>query len=167
LLEGRERPRNADESLDIGEALATKGRYIEAIPFIAAGVDADEISKERRDPARYVAACCAVLAASQKPNDGQTNISESTRSQWRRQALTWLRADWNAKQQSFEQLPDGKSQLRALLTHWLDDPDLTSVRDTEALQTLSSEERAEWSAFWKQVRETLDRAQRDTPAEPK
>jgi hypothetical protein len=46
----------------------------------------------------------------------------------------------------------------ARLKCWLASPDFAAVRDASALAGLSAPERAEWSAFWDDVRANADRA---------
>jgi hypothetical protein len=43
---------------------------------------------------------------------------------------------------------------------WQDDPDLARLRESNALDEIPAEERAEWIALWKQVRDSLDGAER-------
>ena len=64
------------------------------------------------------------------------------------QKLGRLRTDlrsWRAN-------PKGSLQM---LEHVLVDPDFAGVRDEECLAKLPAAERAEWVAFWKEVREAL------------
>jgi hypothetical protein len=54
--------------------------------------------------------------------------------------------------------------IQQRLAHWQRDPDLASVRDPQALDRLSDNERAAWQALWREVDELAKRvAQRDEP----
>jgi hypothetical protein len=43
------------------------------------------------------------------------------------------------------------------IQHWLEDSDLTSVRETASLSARSAEERKAWVSFWSDVAALLER----------
>ena len=47
--------------------------------------------------------------------------------------------------------------MRQTLTHWRADPDLTGVRDQDALAKLPEDERAKWQELWGEVDGLLQR----------
>jgi tetratricopeptide (TPR) repeat protein len=87
---------------------------------------------------RFDAARSAVLTA---------NTAESLQNREVRllqaNAIDWLRSDLNALVQD---LP--MPELLRRLDEWLEDSELASVRDVEALAAFPPNERAEWTQFW-------------------
>jgi hypothetical protein len=51
-----------------------------------------------------------------------------------------------------------RAQVKTRLTRWQADPDLAGLREPDALDRLSAEERHEWLALWKEVGALLKRA---------
>jgi serine/threonine-protein kinase len=95
---------------------------------------------------RYNAACAAVLAGCGQTVD--TALTTSERQRWRRQALTWLRADLGAWRRV---LPGSPALVVEKLRHWQSDPDLAGLREPEALKRLPEEERAAGARLWADV----------------
>src|SRR5262249_27361485 len=77
---------------------------------------------------RYNAACAAALAGCGQGKDAAA-LNATERLRWRRQALTWLRAELVARAR---QLASGSleqaAQTRRALEHWRRDSDLAGVR---------------------------------------
>jgi hypothetical protein len=103
---------------------------------------------------RYNAACCAALAGCGQGKDAG-RLDAGARGGWRRQALTWLRADLAARARQSKGGPD--RQARQVLESWRHDTDLAGVRDDKALAKLPLAERREWLAFWADVKTLLER----------
>jgi hypothetical protein len=77
---------------------------------------------------------------------------------FRHWTLGWLRDDLRAYAQLAEQNnPAVKQAIQQPLTHWLQDPNLASVRDPPALDRLADNERMAWQALWRDVDELLTR----------
>ncbi len=111
---------------------------------------------------RYSAACSAALAGCGKGKD-QPPPADAERAKLRGQALTWLRAEFSAKAKVRETgTPGATKDLHGTLQHWREDPDLSGVRDPEALAKLPEAERATWRALWAEV-ESLEKRLRTTP----
>jgi serine/threonine protein kinase/cytochrome c-type biogenesis protein CcmH/NrfG len=135
------------------------------LPFAAARLYADAFAAESRRAEylaaglRYKAACCAALAAGDQGEDAGT-LDDKERPRWRKQALTWLRADLAAYAKL---LGGGKAQDRALvreqLRDWQRDPDLLGLRHPAALAPLPADERQAWKKFWEDVTALLRRAE--------
>jgi serine/threonine protein kinase len=105
---------------------------------------------------RYNAACHAVQAASK---DKSTRLGARERSRWRKQALTWLRADlavWEKRLAGKK--PGSPKAVLHRVGQWLTDADLASVRDLGALARLPAGERDVWVELWKDVAALLARA---------
>src|SRR5262249_1490235 len=102
---------------------------------------------------RYNAACAAALAATCEPLDG---LDDADRSAWQKQALVWLAADLAELKKSSESqipkpgvdFPQGYPSLAAYLSHWLRDPDLAGIRDSNRLKWVPAAEREGFEAFW-------------------
>jgi tetratricopeptide (TPR) repeat protein len=97
---------------------------------------------------RYNAACAAALAGCGLGNDASM-LSDEERTQWRQQALDWLRAE---RKHWFEQTDrDHLTETTRLLAHSLRDPDLSGVRDARSVAQLPTDERDAWLQFWREV----------------
>jgi serine/threonine-protein kinase len=115
------------------------------------------ISSEWKAGRRYNAACAAALAGCGKGQDAPP-LDDQTRTQWRKQALNWLRADlgmWS------EQLASNSAAtrrtLRLTLRHWQQDPDLAGLRDPSALASLPTSDQKACEAVWSDVTAVLAR----------
>src|SRR5262249_46141954 len=88
------------------------------------------------------------------------------RLRWRRQALTWLRADLRAWQQRLAPEPARASAIVSQqMQHWLKDTDFAGVRRPLALRRLPAEERAAWSRLWADVAQLRDQTKEPTPSD--
>src|SRR5262249_33074438 len=93
---------------------------------------------------RYDAARCAALAGCGQGKDAGT-LNAAARLRWRRQALTWLRAELAARDGQLKDGPPAEAtQARQALEHWRRDSDLAGVRQKEALARLPAEEQSAW-----------------------
>jgi serine/threonine-protein kinase len=158
-LLGKEQPASVAECLLLVEmCLEHKQLYAGAVRFSA--------ELFRRDPSltapalehRLKGSRAAVLAGCGQGKDAGT-LDEKERARLRRQALDWLRADLTV----WARLLAGgnrtdREKARAALQGWLKDPDLAGVRDAARLTGLPADERAAWSACWREVETLLARA---------
>jgi serine/threonine-protein kinase len=119
---------------------------------------------------RYGAARAAVLAAAGQGEDAR-NLPDKVAVMFRRQALSWLRADLKyyadlLKREKNVTAPfnkDGKNAtpfVRQRLEHWQKDPDLASVREEQALDKLPEADRTAWRQLWSDVDELRDKTKR-------
>jgi tetratricopeptide (TPR) repeat protein len=138
----RYKKRYGDAALLYGKALAAEPKRGEGLGNVL----------------RYNAACAAVLAASGK-GAGADKLDAPHKALLRRQALDWLQADLAERAKLLAQNPATAEPIRKDLQSWLDDADLSSVRDAKGRVTLPQEERAIWMKLWGDVRDLLDRAQ--------
>jgi tetratricopeptide (TPR) repeat protein len=100
---------------------------------------------------RYDAACSAALAAGGKAKDA-VNVDDKEKARLRSLALSWLRADLAAWRKLAESAkPVDRAQAHARMHHWLQDPDLASVRGKEAVDKIPAAERQGWGALWEDV----------------
>src|SRR5262249_53259986 len=80
--------------------------------------EADPKLADRLRAKRYNAACAAVLAGCGQGKDAGT-LGGADRAGWRRQALTWLRADLAARASQLKSwFPGQATQARQALEHW-------------------------------------------------
>jgi hypothetical protein len=79
---------------------------------------------------------------------------------WRRQALTWLRADLAAFRHLLTRSPRAAPAVAGTLKRWQADPDLAGLRAGE-LKQLPAEERAACARLWADVAGLLRRAERE------
>ena len=98
---------------------------------------------------RYNAACCAAMSASGRGRR-LTTTATTPAADARRSALEWLRDDLSARTRRPADA-DNKAQRLRILTRWKTDPDLSALRDPEALDRLPGPERDAWRVLWKAV----------------
>jgi hypothetical protein len=100
---------------------------------------------------RINAACAAARAGCGSGEDGSW-LGTAERLRWRRQALTWLRADLRAWQQLLDRDPaKGRAAVAGAMAHWRADADFNGVRGPGALARLPAEERDAWARLWADV----------------
>jgi serine/threonine-protein kinase len=173
-------PQNNDERFALLGICQCQGRYAAAAQLyadaFAAGPSlADSLTTEcrfrtlaeerpdddRMDPleteCRYLAARCAALVGSGQGKDA-AKLSETERTRWRKQARAWLQADltlW-AKTLNTGSKMD-RDLTKKILTLWQIEPDLAGLRDLNALDEFSAEEREECYRLWQEVGVVLQR----------
>ncbi len=144
LLQGKDRPADAAESLHFAELCRIKRQFA-----AAAGLFADALAKSPPWPDdlhasfRYNAPSAAILAGSGRGENG-FKLSEAEQARWRKQAREWLQADLAAWARNLDHGPpaDRLSVIR-ILTHWRADPDMAGLRDPDALDKMPMTESQE------------------------
>src|SRR5262249_54048688 len=106
---------------------------------------------------RYHAARAAVLAAGGK-GVGADKLDAAAKARWRGQALDWLTASLATIGKVLVDRPAAARTVEKGLQHWLDNPDLSGVRDARELAELPDEERQRWLQLWGEVRDLNQRA---------
>jgi serine/threonine-protein kinase len=159
ILRGATKPRDAAERLELAKLC-----YYKNLPGTAAGFFAEAFAAQPalaeilRASNRYNAACMAALAGCGQGQDVPT-LDPQTRARWRRQALTWLRADlalWT-RQLTLGKL-EARAEVRQTLEHWLRDSDLAGLREETALGKLPEGERSACRQLWAEVQRLLGQA---------
>src|SRR5262249_7137003 len=93
LLDGQAKPASAAAQIEFGQLCALKKLYVAAARFHRDAFTAEPQRAEKvPSGVRYYAACAAALAGCGRGKDAD-QLDDKARSQWRQQALTWLRAD--------------------------------------------------------------------------
>jgi serine/threonine-protein kinase len=163
LLEGKNKPADAAEYLQLAELCSLKKQYaaaarLSADAFAAKPQLADDLKTSRR----YNAACAAARAAAGQGTDAAT-LDDKERARWRQQALDWLRADLTTwSQQAEGDVPEARSTIIRTLTHWGKDLDLARVRDPDELGKLEKDEREAWRKLWAEVEALRKKVQEKT-----
>jgi Tfp pilus assembly protein PilF len=106
---------------------------------------------------RYEAACAAACAGCGLGMDA-AQIDEKERAHWRRQALTWLRADlaqWTKLLDRGD--AESRSVVQRALQFWERERDLAGLRDPAALARLPKTEEEAWRMLWADVKALLAR----------
>jgi hypothetical protein len=163
LLQGKDRPRDAAETIEFAQlcAWAHRRQYASASRLYAEAFRADPARADNLVTGdRYYAACAAAQAGCGLGTDALPD--DRKRTAWREQALAWLRADLTlrekqAKSSDLKQRED----VRINLPHWKRDDRLACVRDPAALARLPKAEQAAWHKLWADVQELLDRVGAD------
>jgi hypothetical protein len=156
VLSGKRQPANATERIKYTGLCTLTRRYQAAARLCADAFAAERtLAGDLQAAHRYNAACAAALAAAGK---NATSLTAMERLALRRQALTWLRADLSAWARLLAAGKMDRNRLAGTLTHWQKDAALVGVRDAQALQRLSPQERQACQRLWADVAALLDRA---------
>jgi serine/threonine-protein kinase len=159
ILEGKARPRGADEAIQLA-LLCQKHQQLHAaaarLYAEAFGVE-PSLVEDVQAGHRYNAACSAALAGCGKGTDA-AGLDAAARARWRAQALAWLRADLALLRQRIDKgKPPERAAALQKLAQWLSDPDLAGVRDGRALAALHAQEGDAWKKLWTEVRDIAPR----------
>jgi serine/threonine-protein kinase len=164
VLEGKDRPRNADEGTHLANMAYKKGYHAAAARLWDEALAADpKLADDRQAQHRYNAACAAGLAGCGQGHDNPPP-DESERAKLRARARDWLRAELDVWSKILDSgSPQARPTIASILKHWEEDTDLAGVRDPAALAHLPEAERPAWQALWADVERALDRAH-DNPS---
>jgi serine/threonine-protein kinase len=156
LLAGRQQPRDNAERLALLGVCQFEDRHAAAARLYAGIFAGDpQLAEDLAAGHRSNAARHAALAASGRGADAPKD--DTDRSRLRGQALDWLKADLTAWGKLAEGPAEQRLRVRQTLTRWRADPDLTGVRDKDALAKLPEDERAKWRELWGEVDGLLQR----------
>jgi tetratricopeptide (TPR) repeat protein len=151
ILDGSIVPSDAKESLEFAQLCDAKGLNGAAARMYLRAFDADPaMAADQKAGHRYRAACAAALAGAASPGDPT----------WRRQSRRWLRSDLELCSNRLKagSRPDAV-ETYFMLSHWLNDPALISVRDQDRFRYPSGDEAEECHRLWTDVRTIRDRAE--------
>jgi hypothetical protein len=148
------------ECLDAAELCFVRKYYATAARLYAeALVASPQLTADLRAGHRFNAACAASLAAAGQGNDA-AELEDSEREPLRAQAREWLKldlADWTAKVETGTAAD--RIYVEKALTQWREAPELKALREPDALDRLSAEEKRECVELWSEVAELLNRSQ--------
>jgi tetratricopeptide (TPR) repeat protein len=167
IVSGEEAPANLGEAVVLASMcqLPYQKRYAaSARLYVNAFAAEPRLAADWNQQHRYNAACSAALAAAGQGEDARL-LPDKAVAMFRRWALGWLRDDLTAYAKLVEQKnPATNREIRQRLAHWRRDPDLISVRDSQALDRLPDNEHAAWQALWQDMDKLLSRvAKKDEP----
>jgi serine/threonine-protein kinase len=162
FLKGERRPQGAAESLELAQVCRLKGLFAGAARFYGEAFAEDPKQEVAH---RCSAACNAALAGAGQAQDA-ADLNAEQRTDLRRQARAWLRADlarWAKQLEGGTALTSTLAQQT--LHHWQRDRDLAGVRDAAALNRLPEAERLAWQHLWTDVA-SMDRKARKLRGPP-
>jgi tetratricopeptide (TPR) repeat protein len=159
LLQGKDRPANADEALTLADLCYKKQLHGASSRFWREVFqEQPALAADLRAQHRYSAACAAALAGSGFGQD-QPPLDDAAKARWRTQALDWLRADLAAWTKALESGPAPmRESIPKTLQHWKADPDLAGLRDPTMLAKLPEDERRACQVLWSAVEAALAKA---------
>jgi serine/threonine protein kinase len=156
ILNGKAPPADPGERLLLAEICRVeKGRYrLSARLAVGAFKDKPSLAKDLTAEYRYYAACAAAQAGCGQGEDA-SKLDKKERALWRKQALEWLRADFQVHRKQLSGA-DTKTIQQVLnkLDRWQSNADLECVRDEKALAEFPEAERRDWRKLWEEV--TID-----------
>ena len=93
VLEGKDKPADAAETLEFAELCGIQGQMVAAARLYAEALDASpRLAGDLHAEHRYRAACAATLVGCGRGANA-AGLSEAERAQWRKRAREWLRAE--------------------------------------------------------------------------
>jgi tetratricopeptide (TPR) repeat protein len=160
VLEAKVKPADDAERLALARLCLEpfKGFYAASARLYAEAFANDaKLADDMQQLHRYNAACAAARAGTGQGKDaGQ--LEDKERARLRQQALEWLRADlawWAGRADGAD--ARARETIRRQMKHWQTDADLAGLRDQDALEKLSAEEREAWQKLWADVAALLKR----------
>jgi serine/threonine protein kinase len=152
VLQGSDKPADAEESINFAQLCHLyKKRYASAVGFFErAFADKSEVAKKLEVDYRFDAACAAIQAScSQDKSDAA--LDETKRTELRRKALRWLRADLERYAELVEKdMAQARTEVFNVLQVWQHSDQLARVRG-DALSDLAEDESKEWRKLWETV----------------
>jgi serine/threonine-protein kinase len=150
----------ARELMEFASVCRYKGLHVTATRYYAAAFDTADLdllgdfAKEYRSNPL----CSAALGAAGQGEDAQV-LPDEVRLALRLQALQWLRANLEGYAELVGRDPRAKKAVRERLTELQHEPELTSVRENDALDQLPEEERQQWHELWDGVATLLKKVE--------
>jgi tetratricopeptide (TPR) repeat protein len=151
-------PRDAEEAYSLAIIAARQERWSSAAQAFATTFERDP-SRASVGLARVEAAAAALELARTLDANGAVGADAQQAADWRARALTWMRADIDARREEVECGDSLASALRGLAA-WRAARELSSVRDADRLRELSVVERTAWQSAWSDLGEVADHALR-------
>jgi serine/threonine protein kinase/tetratricopeptide (TPR) repeat protein len=133
ILSGKEQPAHPTQRVEFASLCQKKHLYASAVHLFQEAITAKpELVASPINGSRYDFACCAALAGCGMGKDA-ANRSDAERASLRKQALDWLRADFNILLNRQKKAP---TPVAEQLQHWLRDLDFNGVRNPNSLSKL-------------------------------
>jgi hypothetical protein len=165
VLAGKRAPASAAERIAHARIAVLTRRFHAAAGLLADAFRADPtLADDLRASYRYNAACSAARAGCGRSEDA-AELDATARLRWRRQALTWLRADLAALTRLERDGPTpARAAVQSALHGWQKDPNLAGLRDADALAKLPAEERQACRRLWRDIEALRQKAGQRQPA---
>jgi tetratricopeptide (TPR) repeat protein len=142
-------PEDAGELLGLGQVCYFRKRYAEAVRFYSVAFKKDPgLAADPRSDDRYAAACAAALVAAGLGGPAGPSPPEE-QARLRKHALTWLRQDLVAWSQLAQTEAGVRPVAIRVLSGWLENPALATVRDPKELVETSPSELKGWVELWR------------------
>jgi tetratricopeptide (TPR) repeat protein len=164
VLNGEDQPHDDGERMAFADICRATKRYAASARLWREVLEANpKLGVSRQTQLRFTAARSAVLAAAGAGGNDPPPDADA-KSALRSQALHWLRAEHDAWSGLLDRA-DAKARLAIgrTLRFWQSTPDLSTVRDPDALAALPQSERAQWQSLWADVDALLVRAEAPVP----
>ena len=160
VLQGKDKPVDASESLEFAELCGRQGEEVAAARLYAEALDASpRLAGDLHAEHRYRAACAAMLAGCGRGANA-AGLSEAERARWRQRAREWLRAEVTLWTRVLDGGPNADRLLVAQkLAYLWADPNLAGLLDHEALDRLPPAERQECRELWDAIHVLIQRAE--------
>jgi eukaryotic-like serine/threonine-protein kinase len=157
-LKGEFTPTSDGERIALAQIARRRKLYVAAAQLLTEAFAANQALADNLDQGhRHQAArLAAQSAAGTGADENAPDAAERTR--WRRQAIDWLRADLAllAKEKATAS-PARRVAIDETIRRWQEDPELTSIRDSERIRSLPTQEQEECQQFWSDVAAFLGR----------
>ena len=149
---------DTDEHFLLAELLSIKKKYdASATEFVSAFGEGINASNNFYLQYGYAAARAAVQAGCGDADDGSL-LSDAQKTQRLTEALHWLELTLSSYSALFDRDADNQGpQIKRILTLWLNDPDLASVRDEQQLAKLPRTAQEQWEKLWNDVKSMITR----------
>jgi hypothetical protein len=158
FLTDEARPVDTADALALARLCKGRGLYGAAARYYTDAFEDPTLANDLDYRNRYSAACAAALGGCGQGKD-EHPPDAAARAELRRQAHTWLQSDLAVHARRLDAGTDvAREGVRTALGIWKSDRSLASVRDLEALEQLSLDEKEAWRMFWSQVDALLARA---------
>jgi tetratricopeptide (TPR) repeat protein len=159
IVNGDQRPKDADERLQFAQRADDLARYATAARLWQEALELDpRLGDDRQAQQRYNAACAAALAG-RGQGKHEPPRSDDQKTRLRRQVLDWLNAERGAWANFLE---TAKNEQRGVivktLEHWQRDTDLAGIRDDVELGKLPEAERVAFRKLWADTDALLKKA---------
>jgi Flp pilus assembly protein TadD len=145
---GTAEPASLGESLALAQVAQTMRHHVSAARLRAEVFEAEPaLAEDLRHHHRYNGACAAALAGAGEGEDAG-DLDDAGRARWRKQAVSWLRANLIL----WEKLaPANPALVVQTLHHWTRDTDLAGIRDEAEVAKLPPEEQEACRSLWRDV----------------
>jgi tetratricopeptide (TPR) repeat protein len=159
FLRGEAQPAGAAQKSEYAQLCYYKRLYVAAARLWVEAFTAEpKLACDLQAAHRYHAACAAARAGCGKGAHAEKLTDQECR-RWRRQALTWLRADLALRRRQLHSAePKDRAEAQEKLRDWQQDPELIGLRDPAAVAGLPAGERKACEQLWAEVKALLTRA---------